>query len=118
MFMASSCTGSSDPKGVDMDRFCELTAPRGFLLPTRELEDFLDEVRLRVNETAAVAPPEIRSSTEQVADLWKEVYDQAEAVDFDAIRWRDEPANRATLDRLVAPSDEVQEWSAANCVRQ
>ena len=112
MLVAAAC-GDDDGSGANPERFCEIDAEL-------EQRDDLDrEFQNLIDEAVRVAPDEIRSSVEAVADSFTPVFDLLEAADFDVAQ-----VDQAELDALfdAAESDEVEdagaamdEWIAANC---
>ena len=124
MLAAAAC-GDDDGSGANPERFCEINAELEqqdddpFELPPDEARDALREFRNLVDEAVKVAPDEIRSSVEAVADSFTPLFDFYEAADFD-ISNIDEAEVDALFD--AAFSDEtddegaaMDEWIAANC---
>ena len=122
LLVAAAC-GDDDGSGSNPERFCEINAEleqQGypFELPPDEASEALREFQSLIDEAVRVAPDEIRSSVETVADLFTPFFDLLEAADFDVAQVN------AELDALFdAPfPDEVDdagtamdEWIAANC---
>ena len=125
LLLAAAACGDDDGSGANPERFCEINAELEqqdddpFELPPDEARDALREFRNLVDEAVKVAPDEIRSSVEAVADSFTPVFDFYEATDFDISN-----IDEAEVDALFAAafSDEtvdegaaMDEWIAANC---
>ncbi len=126
LLLAAAACGDDDGSGANPERFCEINAeldqeqdPDPFELPPDEAREALREFQNLIDEAVSVAPDEIRSSVEAVADSFTPVLDFFEAANFDIAN-----VDEAELDALfdAAFSDEtddegaaMDEWIAANC---
>lgn len=121
---AATACGDDDGSSANPERFCEINAEleqQGdpFELPPDEAREAAREFQDLIDEAVTVAPDEIRSSVEVVADSFTPVLDLLEAADFDVAQV-DEAELEALFD--AAFSDEgddagaaMDEWIAASC---
>jgi hypothetical protein len=123
VLLAAAC--GDDGSAANPERFCEIAAELEepgddpFELPPDEARENLLEFQNLIEEAVSVAPDEIRSGVEEIAELNALVREFFEAADFD-IADVDEAELGALFAEVEALSDGAEgtglgEWIAANC---
>ena len=122
--LAAAACGDDDGSSANPERFCEINAEieqQGdpFDLPPDEASAALREFQSLIDEAVSVAPDEIRSSVEAVADSFQPFVDFFEARDFDVVDV-DQSEVDALFDAAFSEEDDdpgaaMDEWIAANC---
>ena len=122
--LAAAACGDDDGSSANPERFCEINAEieqQGdpFDLPPDEASAALREFQSLIDEAVSVAPDEIRSSVEAVADSFQPFVDFFEARDFDVVDV-DQSEVDALFDAAFSEEDDdpgaaMDEWIATNC---
>ena len=113
-----AATACGDDDAASPERFCEINTndqgPDAFSLAPTEARDALREQGKLLDEAAEVAPEEIRSAAQGLADNFDSILAVWEAAEFDAAQL-DDPALDAAFQPQFRDFDAVENWVGTNC---